>query len=381
MRENPDKAIARWLNAGVIDAATAARLRAHESAVRTPETGRLAVFAFGFGGLLLAAGVLLFVASHWSDLGPVARFASVIAMVVLLHVAAGAAASRHPALTVSLHAAGTAALGAGIFLAGQIFHLAAHWPSAFLLWAIGAAVALTLLRDWPHTLWVAVLVPLWLWAEWLQRAGLTQVSYSEVAAIAVGFTVLAAAYVGAGARASDATWRRALVILGAIMLLPSAYALVGVGEMRRLAAETEYPWGPGVAPGLVWSVALLLPLAVAVALRRRDAWPVAVAAGLAYLVTLLDTTHTSHKLLSYLAYAAGSTGLVLWGLRDGERLRVNLGVLGFALTVLWFYFGSLFDMLGRALGLIGMGILFIGGGWWLERARRLLVGRIGGAAQ
>ena len=49
---------------------------------------------------------------------------------------------------------------------------------------------------------------------------------------------------------------------------------------------------------------------------------------------------------------------------------------GFALTVLSFYFGSLFDMLGRALGLIGMGVLFIGGGWLLERARRQLVGRI-----
>jgi uncharacterized membrane protein len=377
VRENLDKAIARWLKAGVIDAATAARLRAHETAARAPETGRLAVFAFGFGGLLLAAGVLLFVASHWIDLGPGARFASVVAMVMLLHVAAGAAAPRQPALTVSLHAAGTAALGAGIFLAGQVFHLAAHWPSAFLLWAVGAAVALALLRDWPHALWVAVLVPLWLWAEWLQRAELAEVAYAEMAAIAVGFTVLATAYVSACARGLDVPWRRALARLGAIILLPSAYALAGAGEM---AAEAGHLPGPGVAPGLVWSVALLLPLATAVALRRRDAWPVAVAVWLAYFVTLLDTTQASHKLLSYLAYAAGSIGLILWGLRDGERLRVNLGVLGFALTVLWFYFGSLFDMLGRALGLIGMGILFIGGGWWLERARRSLVGRIGGVA-
>lgn len=377
MRENPDQAITRWLEAGVIDAATAARLRAHETAVRAPQTSRLAVFAFGFGGLLLAAGVLLFVASHWIDLGPGARFASVVAMVMLLHVAAGAAAPRQPALTVSLHAAGTASLGAGIFLAGQVFHLAAHWPSAFLLWAVGAAVALALLRDWPHTLWVAVLVPLWLWAEWLQRAELAQVAYSEVAAIAVGFTVLATSYVSACAPGLDGPWRRALARLGAIILLPSAYALAGAGGM---AAKTGQLPGPGVAPGLVWSVALLLPLAIAVALRRRDAWPVAVAAGLAYLVTLLDATQASHKLLSYLAYAAGSIGLILWGLRDGERLRVNLGVLGFALTVLWFYFGSLFDMLGRALGLIGMGILFIGGGWWLERTRRSLVGRISGVA-
>jgi len=373
MRHSVDKAIARWLQAGVIDSATAARLREHESTAAVPAAGRLAVLAFGFGGLLVAAGVLLFVASHWIDLGPGARLGSVVAMAVLLHVAAGVAARRQPALGTSLHAAGTAALGAGIFLAGQVFHLAVHWPTAFLLWAMGAAVALALLRDWPHTLWVAALVPLWLSAEWLQRAELAQVAYADVAAIAVGFTVLATAYISACARGLEGPWRRALARLGAIILLPSAYALAGAGEM---AAEAGRLPGPGVAPGLVWSVALLLPLATAVVLRRRDAWPVAVAAGLAYFVTFLDTSQASHKLLSYLAYAAGSIGLILWGLRDGERLRVNLGVLGFALTVLWFYFGSLFDMLGRALGLIGMGILFIGGGWWLERARRTLVRRI-----
>jgi hypothetical protein len=51
-------------------------------------------------------------------------------------------------------------------------------------------------------------------------------------------------------------------------------------------------------------------------------------------------------------------------------------VLGFALAVLAFYFSSVFDRLGRALGLIGIGVLFIGGGWLLERARRRLISRL-----
>jgi hypothetical protein len=53
-------------------------------------------------------------------------------------------------------------------------------------------------------------------------------------------------------------------------------------------------------------------------------------------------------------------------------------VLGFALTVCCFYFANIFDKLGRSLGLIGLGILFIGGGWWLERTRRRLVARATG---
>lgn len=378
MHKAIDKAIAGWLDAGLIDAATAGRLRAHEAAAAAPATGRLAVIAFGLGGLLVAAGVLLFVAAHWADLGPAARLAGVVAMTALLHVAAGVAASRQPALATSLHAAGTAALGAGIFLAGQIFHLAAHWPAAFLLWAVGAGLALALLRDWPHTLWVAILAPLWLWSEWLQRVEPLQVAYTELAAIAIGFTVLAVAYVGARSAALDAPWRKALGRLGAVALLPAAWWLTGIGYAHDLAPP-EPPGPAGVAPWLVWTVSLVLPLGLAVLLRGRAAWPVALAAALAWLVTQLDGSRTGHLLLSYVIYAAGAVGLVLWGLRDGDRLRVNLGVLGFALTVLWFYFGSLFDMLGRAFGMIGMGILFIGGGWWLERARRALVGRIGKA--
>jgi len=39
----------------------------------------------------------------------------------------------------------------------------------------------------------------------------------------------------------------------------------------------------------------------------------------------------------------------------------------------WFYFSSLFDKLGRSLGLMGLGVLFLLGGWALEKMRRRLI--------
>jgi hypothetical protein len=78
----------------------------------------------------------------------------------------------------------------------------------------------------------------------------------------------------------------------------------------------------------------------------------------------------------YALLAIGAAGIVLWGVRDQQRLAINVGVLGFALAVLAFYFSGVFDRLGRALGLIGIGVLFIGGGWLLERARRRLISRM-----
>jgi hypothetical protein len=59
--------------------------------------------------------------------------------------------------------------------------------------------------------------------------------------------------------------------------------------------------------------------------------------------------------------------------RQASKALVNLGTAVFAMAVAWFYFSDLFDKMGRALGLIGLGILFLAGGWALEKARRRLL--------
>ena len=56
---------------------------------------------------------------------------------------------------------------------------------------------------------------------------------------------------------------------------------------------------------------------------------------------------------------------------------VNLGIAGFAVSVIWFYFSDIFDKVSRSLGLIGLGVLFLAGGWALERMRRRLIGHMG----
>ncbi|HXW09723.1 MAG TPA: DUF2157 domain-containing protein, partial [Steroidobacteraceae bacterium] len=62
-----DRAVARrlerWRDAGLVDEATAERIRRWETEHAAPEGSRLGRLAFGFGGLLLASGLLLFVAA------------------------------------------------------------------------------------------------------------------------------------------------------------------------------------------------------------------------------------------------------------------------------------------------------------------------------
>jgi hypothetical protein len=52
-------------------------------------------------------------------------------------------------------------------------------------------------------------------------------------------------------------------------------------------------------------------------------------------------------------------------------------MVGFAIAVFWFYYSDIFDKVGRSLGLIGLGILFLAGGWALEKMRRGLMSRMG----
>lgn len=78
--------------------------------------------------------------------------------------------------------------------------------------------------------------------------------------------------------------------------------------------------------------------------------------------------------------ALGAIGLIAWGLFEAHKARVNMGVALFGLTVLAFYFSSLMDKLGRSLSLVGLGVVFLLGGWALEQLRRRLIARMGDQA-
>ncbi|MGC1650347.1 MAG: hypothetical protein WA741_31375 [Candidatus Sulfotelmatobacter sp.] len=68
-------------------------------------------------------------------------------------------------------------------------------------------------------------------------------------------------------------------------------------------------------------------------------------------------------------------GLVVWGLQENRRERINVGVAGFAFTIMVFYFSDVMGKLGRSAALIAFGVLFLLGGWQLEQRRRKLVAR------
>src|SRR3989442_10409856 len=71
MPKNWQRSLGRWVEARLIDAGTAERIQAFEND-RERRGGRRwpVILACVFGGLLLCAGVLLFVAAHWDEMSP-----------------------------------------------------------------------------------------------------------------------------------------------------------------------------------------------------------------------------------------------------------------------------------------------------------------------
>jgi hypothetical protein len=372
----------RWTHADLVDAATAERIREFEASHE--KTGQLRwpiLIAVGFGAIMVAAGVLLFVSAHWDEFSPGGRFSLLLLLLVVFHVAGALTTERFPTLSTALHGVGTAALGAAIFLSAQIFNLEEHWPSGILLWALGAWIGVGLLRDWVQATLAAVLTPAWLAAEWIERAGRYSNSGAE-RILGLGLLLMSIAYLTGLFDEKRGNVRRAMAWIGGIALIPSAVIAMPESWYRNVEM-------PGNL--LFWGYALgfLLPMLLALKLRGKAAWMNAAATAWVVVLALLPNgIPNSESALRYSVRVVGpylwcgmaALGLIAWGIREARRERISLGVLGFGLTILTFYFAQVMDKLSRSASLMGLGLLFLVLAWALERTRRKLVARIGGPA-
>ena len=370
--------LSRWLDARLIDPLTAERIRTFEQ-TRGRDTSRNwpMLIALSFGALMLAAGILLFIAAHWDNMSPWSRFALVMSVLAAMHLVGAVTSERAPHLSVAMHAIGTIACGGGIFLTGQIFNLQEHWPTGVLLWALAAWIAWALLRHWTQAALAAIFTPAWLCSEWVEAMRNSDAGFHVYIE---GILLLATVYLAARSAEQDTSFRRALNWIGGLAFIP-AY-LVLAFEGRWWASEH-------LSTDLLvigWIVAILGPLVVAFLLRGVDSWPSMVAAVwiviFGYLPFHFDRTdvplsvYALRTLGPYLWGALGSVGLIAWGVRDRMKNRINFGMAMFVVTLICFYFSDLLDKFGRSVSLISFGVLFLVIAYFLEKARKRLIAQI-----
>ena len=380
-----DALLNRWQKAGVLDAEAARRIRAFELELTRPAGLRWqVVVALILGAILLACGVVLFVSAHWDDMGPGLRFALVIAMVAVFHLGGAWAREHFHGLSTALHAVGTVATGAAIALVGQIFNIQEHWPAAILLWAIAAAAGWILLQDEAQEILTLLLFPAWILSE-----------FSFAAEGHIGESVYASRFliVWAVLYLTFYLGSKRKIAQGILFAASAVAALVGIVILmegwQSWGQQTFLPFGTRVWG---WIDIAALPLCFALVRPRKSLAAVAAAIVFATALPWCQRVRTEYynygdvhgsfvrnepNLAAHALVAAFAVFLIWWGVHQASKALVNLGIVGFAIAVGWFYFSDIFDKVGRSLGLIGLGILFLAGGWALEKARRRLIGRMG----
>ena len=377
----------RWQSAGVLDADTAARIRALESETTAKDSPALhwqGITALILGAILLACGVALFVSAHWRELSPGARLLLVFAMVAVFHLAAGFTRDHFRSFSTALHAVGTLSVGPAIALVGQIFHLQEHWPTAVLLWALAAIAGWVLLRDQAQQTIALLLIPAWLVCEFAYRSDQFIGQDVYLGRILLPWAVLYLTFfVGYKRKAVQGILFAAAAIAavaGTVMML--------LGWQSFFFTQTFLPFSTRF---WAWVAIAALPLLIAAFHGHKGIVPIAVS--ILYAVILPWCTHsitetyrsgvytstwtrTEPNLFAHLLVAAFAVFLSAWGVRLASRALVNFGIVAFAIAVGWFYFSNIFTALGRSLGLIGLGVLFLAGGWALEMTRRRILGHM-----
>jgi uncharacterized membrane protein len=380
----------RWQSAGVLDAETAGRIRAYETDQAGPagqsskRLGWQGLVALILGAMLLACGVVLFVSAHWDQLGPGARYTIVMAMVAFFHIGAALSRDSFRGLSTALHAVGTVSTGAAIALVGQIFNIQEHWPAAILLWAAAALAGWILLRDEAQETLTLLLFPAWLLAE---------LSYYSEGHIGQDIYIGRFLLVWAVLYLTVFLGSKHKIAQGILFASASISALVGITSMLASwqswsGSQTFLPlhtriWG--------WAIIAALPLFFALFRFSKSVVPVTMALVVSLALPWCSRTWTEYYnygtnrgsynrtepvLSAHALVAAFCIFIIWWGVRQASKALVNVGIVGFAITVVWFYFSDIFDKIGRSLGLIGIGILFLAGGWALEKMRRKLVSQM-----
>src|SRR5260370_579621 len=127
MRIELDPSLHRWMEAQTLARQQADRIRQFESEQAPLRRARWPVIvALAFGGIMLAAGVLLFVSAHWDELSPFYRMSLLVLAVGGFHVAGAFSLDRFRALGFTMASSCTVSLGGAIALSGLIFNMQAR---------------------------------------------------------------------------------------------------------------------------------------------------------------------------------------------------------------------------------------------------------------
>jgi uncharacterized membrane protein len=349
----------------------------------------LAIISF-VGAVLVAAGIVLLIASNWDAIPRGVKLAAGLALMLSAHGAGWwlrEVRGDYRKTGEALHLAGSLLFLGNIALVGQIYHLVSRPPNAILLWWAGIAALPWLLRSQIQHLLALLAFGIWFGMEVNQNDSVVRLR-DECQVLA--YALLGLVYVGMGLvlrRTAFASFAKATERLGLLALLVFSYPLTWKGFLddyhhavtgsywilpmlavgasvlvafgaRNLELDRQWRWTWGLALVIVGG---LLAAAFFAPHERVWGWhreftPVNAGAALALFIFCLLQIQV--------------------GLQERSSFLVNLGVVFIALDIIAAYIGLFGTMAFTGLMFVVSGVFLILFGVYLENKRRALMRKI-----
>jgi uncharacterized membrane protein len=376
-----------WTAEGLVSPEQAAALRSRYAREAPVEArGRIVRVVSAVGAVVAGLGVVLFVGANWDGMPRPTR---VLLLLALVAAASGAGyvlrelRGTHPHLGEALYLLGGLAFAAEIFLVGQMYHVDAHWPLAFLAIALLTGAVAAVVRAQALAAFSLVALGVWPLTE-LSELGGDAGLYAPVAAVLYGCALYG---LGTGDRGLlvRAGFRAPMRALGLPLLLVGTFVFtfepvheevgdvtVGGGALLALVVLA-------VAAGCGAAALALLPEG-----RRTAPWEAAGLLATTFVVVLAvlapagsqEGDPVLYPILFNLLLATLALGAIVVGSIEDEPALVAVGLVAVGVDVLARYVDVFWDFLPRSLGFVGAGLLLLGLAWLLERQRSRLVGSV-----
>ena len=155
--------LSRWTGENLIDEKTADKIRQLYPQNKTSRPWATIVFS-GIGACVIGLGIILLFAYNWADMDKFTKLAIIFGSIAISHslgITTFLRSERFKALGEALTIIGTMLFGSGIWLIAQIYHIEEHFPNAFLLWGIGAALLAWAIPSVAQAIIAAILFTLW----------------------------------------------------------------------------------------------------------------------------------------------------------------------------------------------------------------------------
>ena len=354
------------------------------------DSNRFLVIISFIGAVLVAAGIVLLIASNWDTIPRGVKLATGLALMLGAH---GVGWWLHEVRRdygktgEALHLAGSLLFLGNIALVGQIYHLVSRPPNAFLLWWAGIVALPWLLKSEVQHLLALLAFGIWFGIEVNEGSSFIRL-HDESQVLA--YALLGLVYVGFGCvlrRGPFALFAKVTERLGLLVLLVFSYPLTWQGFMGGHHSD---------ATGAYWVLPVLAVAAVAlVALGAKNleldrqwrwTWGLALASAAGLLVAAFYAPHERgwgwhHNFTPVNAFAALTLFVfcllqIQVGLQERSTFLVNIGVVFIALDIIAAYIGLFGTMARTGLMFVVSGVFLILFGVYLEKKRRKLMQQI-----